>query len=525
MSATDTTAAPAGTGAEAAPSDPSEGVPVLLLLVACGAVAIYASCVAAVIWRAGSLDHPAAAAVALVTGAVALAPTLVALRRRDTALLVDPVVLAGWLFWLPIFCLGGVALALGWNRPYYLDLVADPSGALAGAQLWGLVGYLSLAAGASLPGLRRAGLTVGRLVPHTSWAPGAVRLPAALLVVGGLAVSALALATDRLGYDATTRQEVSPIAAYLQVIALVGVALIWFDLLHTSKPRRLAVVLTVGGLVAAAVVGGALAESRATLATWVLVVLVVTLLSAVRVPGRLAGAVAAAAAITLIVGALVGSTYRELRRDTVAPSGEVVPAPGRLEALDLTFGAIADRGLDNVAYLRDRSVQRLEAPGSLAVVVARSGELDGIDAADGAPRVLDSMLGAFIPRAVWSDKPATSDPGAISRLYFEYEANAFATTPMGDLLRDLGPAAVPILMALMGVALRLVHATLVGRSPLAATGVAAYAVLAVRAPMWWEGFYATYLGDLLRVGVVIAASLVFVHLLARWTPTTSRTSP
>lgn len=518
MSSVDTSPAPGEMAAEAAPEDTAPGVPVLLLLVAGGAVAIYASCVAAVVWRAGSLDHPSAAVLALVTGAVALTPTLGALRRRDTAALVDPVVLAGWVFWLPIFCLGGVALALGWNRPYYLDLLADPSGALAAAQLWGLVGYLSLAAGASLPGLRRAGVRVGRLVPHTTWRPGAVRLPATLLVVGGLAVSAVALATDRLGYDATTRQEVSPIAAYLQVIALVGVALIWFDLLHTPKPRRLAVVLTVAGLAVAAVVGGALAESRATLATWVLVVLVVTLLSAVRVPGRLAGAVAAAAVITLIAGALVGSTYRELRRDTVAPNGEVVPAPGRLDALDQTLEVIGGRGLDNVAYLRDRSVQRLEAPGSLAVILARSEELDGIDTADGAPRVLDSMLGAFIPRAVWSDKPATTDPGAISRLYFEYEANAFATTPMGDVLRDLGPLAVPVLMALMGVVLRLVHSTLVGRSPLTATGVAAYAVLAVRAPMWWEGFYATYLGDLVRAGVVIAASLVFVHLVARRTP-------
>lgn len=499
-----------------APAGPAGGTPVLLVLVGGGAVVLYAACVAAVGWRAGSLDHPAAAVLALVTGAVALAPTLAALRQRDTAALVDPVVLAGWLFWLPIFCLGGVALALGWNHPYYLDLLADPSEALAAAQLWGLVGFLSLALGASLPGIRRAGLAAGRRLPRPTWRPGSVRLPAALLVVGGLAVSAVALATDRLGYDATTRQQVSPVAAYLQVIALVGVALLWHDLLHTPPPRgRVAVALTVGGLVAAAVVGGSLAESRATLATWVLVVLVVTLLSGVRVPGRLAGAVVAAAAVTLVLGALVGSQYRELRRDGVGPTGEVVPAPGRLDALDQALERIGDRGLGNVAYLRDRSVQRLEAPGGLAVIVARNHELDGTDTADGAPRVLDSMIGSFVPRALWSDKPASTDPGAISRLYFEYEANAFAVTPMGDVLRDLGPFAVPLLMLLMGAVLRLVHAALVGSPPLAATGVAAFAVLVVRAPMWWEGFYATYLGDLLRAGVVIAASLVFVHLLAR----------
>ncbi|MBX3286170.1 MAG: hypothetical protein KF703_12555 [Actinobacteria bacterium] len=479
-------------------------------------MALYAWCVAAVLWRAGSLDHPAAAVLALVTGGAALVPTLGALGRRDQAALVDPVVLAGWLFWLPIFGLGGVALALGWNRPYYLDLLADPSEALAAAQLWGLVGFLSLAAGASLPAVRRAGRGLGRLLPRPRWSPGRVRLPGALLVLGGLGVSAVALATDRLGYDATTRQQVSPVAAYLQVIALVGVALVWWDLLHAPSPRgRATVVLTLAGLAVAAIVGGSLAESRATLATWVLVVLLVTLLSGVPVPRRLAGAVAVAAVVTLVVGALVGSQYREERREGVGPAGEAIPAPGRLDALEEALDRIGARGLGNVAYLRDRSVQRLEAPGGLAVIVARNQELDGRDTADGAPRVVDSMVGSFVPRALWSDKPASTDPGAISRLYFEYEANAFATTPMGDVLRDLGPLAVPLLMALMGAVLRLVHGALVGTPPPAATGVAAFAVLAVRAPMWWEGFYATYLADLLRAGLVIAASLVFVHVAVR----------
>ncbi|MEZ5176887.1 MAG: hypothetical protein R2746_01010 [Acidimicrobiales bacterium] len=326
----------------------------------------------------------------------------------------------------------------------------------------------------------------------------------------------MALATDRLGYDATTRQQVSPVAAYLQVIALVGVALVWWDLLHAPSPRgRATVVLTLAGLAVAAIVGGSLAESRATLATWVLVVLLVTLLSGVPVPRRLAGAVAVAAVVTLVVGALVGSQYREERREGVGPAGEAIPAPGRLDALEEALDRIGARGLGNVAYLRDRSVQRLEAPGGLAVIVARNQELDGRDTADGAPRVLDSMVGSFVPRALWSDKPASTDPGAISRLYFEYEANAFATTPMGDVLRDLGPLAVPLLMALLGAVLRLLHGALVGTPPPAATGVAAFAVLAVRAPMWWEGFYATYLADLLRAGLVIAASLVFVHVAVR----------
>ena len=41
------------------------------------------------------------------------------------------------------------------------------------------------------------------------------------------------------------------------------------------------------------------------------------------------------------------------------------------------------------------------------------------------------------------------DPNAYGRVYFEFD-NAFAMSPMGDVLRDVGPVAVPLAMVLMG---------------------------------------------------------------------------
>ena len=493
--------------------------PALLSIVAVLAFAMYGACVLAVVLRATSLDHAAAAILALVVGAAAITPLARAYRDRDGAALADPLVLAGWVFWLPMFCLGGVALALGWFRPYFLDLLADPSSALAASELWGLVGFVSFAVGTELPGLRRGGAAVSRRLPLGDWPSGATRWPAAALVVGGLAIAAYALATDALGYGAGTRQELSPIPAYLQTIALVGIALVWFDLLRTPTPSRSRIALTVVAVGGAALVGAGLAESRATLALWVLVILLVTALAKVTIPTRVAATVIAVAALALVLGALIGSTYREIRAGvgtgssaTVEPGGN---EDGRLGDLGLTVERIAARGADNLGYVRDRSVQRLEAPGALAVVVARHQELDGADTAAGAPSVVESAIGSFIPRVVWADKPASTDPGAISRLYFEFEANAFAVTPMGDLLRDLGPIAVPIAMALMGVVLRLLHAALVGGDLATAGRVAAFVVLIVRAPGWWEGFYATFLADLVRAGLVIAVALAFVHLWVR----------
>ena len=494
--------------------------PALLAIVGVGAFGLYAACVLAVLLRATSLDHPAAAVLALVVGAVAIVPLARAYRDRDGPALADPLVVAGWVFWLPMFCLGGVSLALGWTRPYYLDLLADPSAALAASELWGLVGFLALALGTEVPGLRRVGVAIGGRLPRGDWPPGAVRWPAAVLVVAGLAVSAYALVTGGLGYEASTRQELSPLPAYLQTITLVGVALLWFDLIRDPVRSRTRLVLTIVAIGVAAIVGSTLAESRATLALWVLVVLLVSALAKVTIPVRVAAGVVAVAAVALVLGALIGSTYREVRAGVTTTAEGVVAddtaSQGRVGDFGRTVDRIAERGLvDNLGYVRDRSVQRLEAPGALAVVVARQQELDGTDTAAGAPHVLESALGSFIPRVVWADKPASTDPGAISRLYFEFEANAFAITPMGDLLRDLGPVAVPLAMVVMGVVLRLLHATLVGAGPVTAGRVAAFAVLVVRGPMWWEGFYATFLADLVRAGLVVAVALGAVHLWVR----------
>ncbi|MCB1249687.1 MAG: hypothetical protein KDB36_09780 [Acidimicrobiales bacterium] len=491
--------------------------PALLAAVTVLSGGAWAAAALAVLVRIGSIEHPAVAAAALGVGAVALVPLGLAYWRSDGAALADPLVLAGWVFWFPMFCLGGVSLALGWFRPYYLDLVADPSAALLAAQLWALVGFGALALGTALPGLVRAGSWLAGRLPAGDWPPGRTLAPAAVLTVAGLGVSAVALLTGQVGYEAATRQEVSPLPAYVQTIAVVGVALVWVDLLRRASPSRRRVVATCAVLGGVALVSTGLAESRAMLATWVLVLVLVAAVVRAPIPRRVAAGVLLAAGCALAVGAVVGSTYREQRAGLTDGAGTAPSAStaGRGEDLVAALRRTVERGPDNAAYLRDRAVQRLEAPGTLAVIAARAEELDGVDEAAGAPTVVSSTIGAFVPRLVWPSKPATGDPGAISRLYFAFEDNAFAVTPMGDLLRDLGPVAVPVGMALVGIVLRLVHTALV-RAPDAGAGrVAAYVTLLARAPSWFEGPYGNVLADLVRVGLVVAVALAFVHLWVR----------
>jgi hypothetical protein len=491
--------------------------PHLLTLVVVVTGALLALSAAAVLIRVLSLEHPWAALLSLLCGTIALVPLWYAYRFRWVSDLADPIILAGWVFWLPMFGVGGVALALGWNEPYYLDLLADPSRSLAAAELWAIVGFIALAAGAALPQAWRLGELLERHLPRGAWPRGQSTLAAWALVASGTAVSAWGLLTDRLGYAATANQTISPLPAYLQTMTLLGMALLWFDLLRTPRPWMWKQWSTIGALLVVIGANAALSESRAALISVVLAAMLVAALSNRAPAGRSVALLVGIGVAALVIGGLFVSAYRDVRAERAQVVEEVGrPSSSRFDDVVEAAGDIGERGpVQNVEYLRDRGVQRLEAPAGLAVLVARHRELDAAEARRGAPRVLDATFGAFIPRAVWSSKPATGDSTTISVLYFEYEDSAFPVTPMGDLLRDLGPLAVPLGMVLMGFVLRVLHEALLSGRELSAGRVAAYVVLIIRAPSWFEGFYATFLADLVRVGFVVAVALGFVSLVAR----------
>ena len=76
--------------------------------------------------------------------------------------------------------------------------------------------------------------------------------------------------------------------------------------------------VTCCALTAAAALSAALAESRASLASWVLLVLLVTILTRTDISARMAVIVAIVGVATLSIGALFGSTYREILAEAIA---------------------------------------------------------------------------------------------------------------------------------------------------------------------------------------------------------------
>src|SRR5204863_9540049 len=63
----------------------------------------------------------------------------------------------------------------------------------------------------------------------------------------------------------------------------------------------------------------------------------------------------------------------------------------------------------------------------------------------------------IIPRFIWPDKPVPTSPEKYADLYFNFPNNSFTLTPMGDLLRNFGPAGVLLGMIFLGMILRVIY--------------------------------------------------------------------
>lgn len=462
------------------------------------------------------------AGLSLLVALLALGPLALA-WRADQVDLTEPAVFAGWAVWFPAFGLGGVALAMKWNQPYYLVLVADPGRMLMVAEAWGAVGFVAFVAG--VRAVRRApvGPWIGRLLPSGALGRGrrtSITLWAIVAVGAGLILAAVA--TGRMGYDTSGTGSSSAVVSYVAVLLPLGSGLLWYRvLLDPDGSRRArwitgAVLLGVNGVCALAI------GSRASLATVIGTAILLALHARPGAGHRAMGWSFAAVGVALLVGVLVVSSYREIRYQRVVgaqQAGTVVPEGGQAGDLAEALGNIRDRGVfGNIAYTRDKFVERLELPASVGIVAVRYPTLrEAEDEAGTRGDVEAGVVGAFIPRAVWSSKPATMDPNAYGRVYFEFD-NAFAMSPMGDVLRDIGPVAVPLAMVLMGALVGTTHAALRGRGLLPDRvnpgRTVLWIVLAVRSLGWFEGQYATFLADLVRVGIIGIVVLFVVGLSA-----------
>ncbi|MFB3854692.1 MAG: hypothetical protein ACE148_12805 [Vicinamibacterales bacterium] len=523
---------------------------VLLALVALGAIAAAVEPAAATIERLSIWGWTA------ILAAVLALPFVAQWVRKQSLEPFTPITYPVLTYLAPAFIVGSVVLGSGLARqPMHPGLIPEPEARYFCAALAYLaLGWLALTAGFwAAPGAVLGG-RVGRLLPRVDWRPNELRWPAACLVIAGACFNWVALREGLLGFQMKeTVGSFDALTVFVTFLLHLGEFLLWYSLFRKEKwttgERLLAVALLLLSPFHLIVSG-----SRATLVNHLLVLAFGFRLAGRRVLFRSLVLFGIVAVLEIGLGMLWGTTYREIKGSeapiaspaeppamppvappaasetsavpplsgTTAARSEATAAPpapvssqfsssefGRL--VSGTFHTVLGRGLgESALYALQTTAKRVEITSCLAVVVGNYRRLKAEEESAGiAGNIWRSTWTAPIPRVVWPGKPHVAIARTYSQVYFHYGGVSYPITPVGDLLRNFGALGIPLGMALLGLALRVLFAALVEGRPPDPAAAGFYTLILMNVS--YEGFYATILPHVARVGVVTIAGLVFVH--------------
>lgn len=497
-------------------------------------------------------------------GLVALAvglPLLLDLRRGLD--LFAPFPFAAWSYFAPVLVVGSAFLALGLVPFPFQGLVPDTNRVTALALVYVSAGLGGLALGCRSGRAgeigRRLGARIAAFGPGAERPAFARRIASWALVGLGMAASYGAFRSGLIGYQRA--EALAPSAStffFLSLLMPLGHFLFWFDRFSTPKTERRALDLALPVVVAlwSMVVFG----NRGSLLACYLVAALAYRLATGRLGLRRSLVVWALSFVFVFLGMLWGTTFRALKGKETAVVREPVPhpsapvpetapeaAPDAVPRPSASTARPRPRVVDGEASNRLHSAPseparvdstavqvattrqavrelgggglpsrvagavaafgaRLEIISSVAITVARAEEFRPREAEYGLAGLWTMTWSAFVPRALWPEKPKIGDARSYARLYFGTDQNSFAVTPFADLYRCLGPYAVPAGMALFGALLRLLFSALAEGPRVTRAGAALYALLLLNVS--YEGFYGTLLPVLVRVGAVAALGLL-----------------
>src|SRR5688572_28512101 len=424
--------------------------------------------------------------------------------------LFHPLVFAAWSYIFPAFVIGSILVAFGWVDPYFLSFIEDPQYNFPLTLVYISIGFIGMTAGFFLPVGRRLADWIEPRLPTWQWRPAEMWLPGILLLLCGVAFNIIGFIQGLVGYQRNI--EISSFDGLLfSLLTLLteGTVLLWLAV-FSSRQKTGAYYLVIAILIIFVPMRMALLGSRASLVLGLLPIAMAFLYSGRRLKGRTAAAFAVIGAAAVLIGAIYGTTFRNIKG-----------SEGRISEGDY-FGQV----VATVEYLSNENPQavlaqgsqaladRIENVSSVAVVVANYEKLAPYEASYGLENnIINDLFTSFIPRFVWKEKPSTSDPRAYSDLYFGYGDNSFAISPFADLLRNFGPIGVVLGMLILGIYLRLIYASLIDTpNPSMWKKVAYFPLLTV---VSYEAFYATIFPSMVRVLVVLAFSLFLVNLFTR----------
>ncbi|MBC7908905.1 MAG: hypothetical protein H7Y30_00285 [Pyrinomonadaceae bacterium] len=439
---------------------------------------------------------------------VVLAPTVyMAVRRRFD--LFHPLTFAAWSYFFPAFVIGGLILASGLSKPFFLILIPDPETQLPLTLLYVALGYAGLTFGFAIPYAGRIGDFLSRHLPVWNWNARELLFPGVVMMILGIILSTSAFTVGIIGYQRVALIETfdATLASFAFFVPICSF-LLWYSIFSVEH-RTIEFKIVAGLLILLIPYSMLLSGARGSLIQNLLPIIMAFWLSGRRIKLRHGVIFGTLLALAVLFGIIYGTTFR-----LVKGAEEQIDADKYLSHSAEAVKIIANRGVgENLTFALETLSQRMETTSSLAVVVANYEQLESYAGDYGlAGNIWTYTWTAFIPRFVWPDKPVISDARAYSALYFDYGDNSFAITPIGDLLRNFGPIGVPIGMAILGFVLRIMYTSLIegGRSVWRS---AAYYLLLVNVS--YESFYGTILPAILRLSLIILVCGFFISLMIR----------
>lgn len=441
-----------------------------------------------------------------LTGAAVAAPS-VYLYYKDKFNPFNPLIYAAWIYFFPAFFLGGLVLSAGLFEPYYLAFVQDERTDLPLTLVYVIMGYVGLTIGYFLPFGKKLGKAVGDRLPVWDWRSKNVTIPAMLLLAIGFFNTALAFIYGILGYQRS--DEIGIFDGLLFLTTLWGVEasfLLWL-IIFRSKNINVNHYIIIAILIVSTFAKSAFQGNRGSLIFFFVMIACAFVLSGrkIRLKHKMLGAVFVSGA--LIIGMVYGTTFR-----SVKSSHEQVSFDLYAENVYQTFEKVSDRDLSsNLSQGFSSLAERIESVSPLAVVVSNYEKLKPYEESYGLDNnIWKDTVTFFIPRIIWHDKPVASESFKYSDLYFNFGENAFAVTPMGDLLRNFGPVGVPLGMIVLGFLIRLIYASLIEEREFSYWRATVYYMLLTN--LSYEGFYGSIVPYLVKVGFISIVGIIFIRI-------------
>lgn len=451
----------------------------------------------------------------LLVGVVVSAPS-VYLFYKGRFNLFHPIVFAAWTYFFPAFFLGSLILASGLSQPYFLTFIDDERYNLPLTLVFVALGYAGLSLGFFLPFGGIIGKKISGWLPDPQWKPEGLLFPGLLLLAIGLINVILGYIYGILGY-----QRVDVIGAYdgllflLSLIYFEASFLLWLCIFR-AKYFRVSHYSVIGILIFLSLTKSAYQGNRGGILQVCILIVCAFVFSGrqIQLKFQILGGIFLAVAV--LAGIFYGTAFR-----TVKENEKQVSIDEYTEYIFNTFDKVLDQ---DAGQSLDQGftalAERLDAVSTLAVVVANYEKLAPFEESYGLDNnILNDSIYFFIPRPLWVDKPVASDAHKYGDLYFNYSENAFAITPMGDLIRNFGPLGVPLGMLFLGFVIRIFYSALIENQNFSFWRTTLFYMFLTSVS--YEGFYGTIIPYLIRVGFISIIGLLIVWLFAK---TESKTS-